>query len=657
MRRVLSSLFDGDRLAWPLLLLLLMVLISSVGVVWMMREAVRNERLAAEQRLREAYRVQLESAAKIVLERWRTQLERLAAKSRELSPAEAFAGAVTDQLVDSLLVLDFDGRPLYPNAASPTPSTPNFSGPEWQRAEQLEFTTRSYRDAADAYAQIVGDESSSALHAYARRAQIRCLLRSDEREPALALLRVQSSDTASHDEQGRSFAAAANLRLVELLGPQSEEGARIADELRRRLGRYNGPAMPSSQRRFLMAAIQELTPTKIDWPTQSAEELAAQALAAYDESFAAPRLQYAATLGVWTCASADRRIVTLYRTATLGEALMKLTEGLPLPSGVAFATTAPQAPSDFLQEISLGSAGGGWRLGLTASEHDPLTATWRGGKAVHAWIAGLIVAVTCVLAWLLANALRRQIQLAQLKNDLVATVSHELKTPLAAIRLLVDTLLADSAQNSDHKPNIEAREYLELIAQENARLTRLIENFLTFSRLERGKQRYEFQDIAVRDVVDQAATVVRDRWEDAPRFLRVDCSRLGAGRTAVVRGDVDALVTALVNLLENAWKFTGENRQINLVAHATEDQVTLAVSDNGIGLNRRSARRVFERFYQVDQRVARTQSGCGLGLSIVQAIIRSHGGEVRAESQLGKGSTFTLLLPRCDAAASEEDSR
>jgi signal transduction histidine kinase len=112
-----------------------------------------------------------------------------------------------------------------------------------------------------------------------------------------------------------------------------------------------------------------------------------------------------------------------------------------------------------------------------------------------------------------------------------------------------------------------------------------------------------------------------------------------------------------VDLLDNAHKYTGDDKQVALRAYGGEGQVCLEVRDNGIGLSRRAAGKVFDRFYQVDQRLARQTGGCGLGLSIVQFIVRAHGGSVRVSSQPGRGSTFTVTLPACETAAAEGSER
>jgi signal transduction histidine kinase len=645
MKRTPRSSADRDHLAWPILLILLTVLVPSLGLVWMMREAVRNERLAADQRLREAYEVQLHSAREQVLEQWHGQLAELEQNAGERSPANVFFHGVSQGIADSLLVRDRDGRILYPDAPTTKRLAVEDFGADWQRAQSLEHSQRDLAAAAAAYDQLASTTKEPVILALARQSQIRCLLQLDQRDAALNLLRIQRQDNALCDAQGRSVAAAAELRLLELLDPDSQEWREIYEQLRLRLQRYGNEPLPSSQRRFLMSALQALAPVTIEWPLQDAEALAAEVASDLEVVDLAPALRKSARPDLWTAASPSGLVIALYRTDTLRRRVEQLASGVALPRGVTWRVVAPQEFQPLVIDTSLGESLAGWRIGLATTD-DLLGQSSQERQAVHVWIAWLVVAVTCVLGWLLASALRRRLRLAQLKNDLVATVSHELKTPLASIRLLVDTLLQQDGAPRSADIDGRSREYLQLIAQENARLTRLIEHFLTFSRMARGKQRFEFQTLDVREVVRQAEAVVRGRWDDSESFLQVD-----SNVAAWVRGDLDTLVTAVVNLLENAWKFSCPPRQIKLRLTATDDQVIVAVQDNGIGLSHRAARRVFDRFFQVDQRVARTQEGCGLGLSIVRSIVEAHGGKVQVESRPGKGSTFTLRLPRHDAPA------
>jgi signal transduction histidine kinase len=240
------------------------------------------------------------------------------------------------------------------------------------------------------------------------------------------------------------------------------------------------------------------------------------------------------------------------------------------------------------------------------------------------------------LALLALGMIRRQAALTQLRNDLVANVTHELKTPLASTRLLVETLL-----NAEKLEEKTAREYLELIARENLRLSRLIDNFLTFSRIERNKYTFDFKDVPATSLAETAVAAVRERFNTPECRFEVNIP----ADLPKVRADADAMVTALLNLLDNAYKYSGESKQIGFSAEAANGNVAFSVKDNGIGLSPRDTKRVFKRFYQVNEHLSRSSGGAGLGLSIVQFIVAAHGGTVQVESELRRGSTFTVMIP------------
>ena len=171
------------------------------------------------------------------------------------------------------------------------------------------------------------------------------------------------------------------------------------------------------------------------------------------------------------------------------------------------------------------------------------------------------------------------------------------------MRLLVDTLL--DAERFEPKT---VREYLQLIAKENSRLSRLIDNFLAFSRMERNKHAFEFRKATAREVVDQAVGAVKERFEAPGCRLEVEV----APDLPPVVADVDALGTALINLLDKAYKYTGDEKRVQLRAFAGDGQVLFEVKDNGIGISPRETKRIFRRFYQVDQSLSRSASWAGM---------------------------------------------
>jgi signal transduction histidine kinase len=359
-------------------------------------------------------------------------------------------------------------------------------------------------------------------------------------------------------------------------------------------------------------------------------------------------------------------VIALYQAVTLQRSIEDALAEQPFPAGVRVAIRGPgrsDRASDELVSVSLAPTMPGWRLLLSPTDSQSFDAAANERVAFFLWTAVVVVVITSALALLVANVLRRQRRLTRLKNDLVATVSHELKTPLASIRLLVDTLLdTDPASRVVPDPGrgggppgspysqlpgdapfgdrARAREYLELISRENTRLSRLIDNFLTFSRMERGKHGFDFRPADAAEIVDQAAAAVADRFDGSRNQLNIQVER-----PLPLDGDVDALVTVVVNLLDNAWKYSDEPREIAVTARRVADWVSISVADNGIGLSPRATRKVFDRFYQVDQHLSRSHGGCGLGLSIVRYIVEAHGGEVTVESRLGEGTTFTVSLP------------
>ena len=177
--------------------------------------------------------------------------------------------------------------------------------------------------------------------------------------------------------------------------------------------------------------------------------------------------------------------------------------------------------------------------------------------------------------------------------------------------------------------------------RENERLTRLIDNFLAFSRMERNKHAFHFEETHIDSIIAAAAESMRERLGSLDNQLNSEIEP----NLPAVNADSDALTTVLINLLDNAHKYTGDAKHIVCRAYCDNGLVCLEVRDNGIGLSRRAVKRVFDRFYQVDQSLSRSRAGCGLGLSIVQFIVKAHGGTIGVTSELGKGTTFSVRLP------------
>jgi signal transduction histidine kinase len=259
-----------------------------------------------------------------------------------------------------------------------------------------------------------------------------------------------------------------------------------------------------------------------------------------------------------------------------------------------------------------------------------------GQRQVYLTMGAITTLLVLGIAATAAMAVSRQITIQELKSTSVAIVAHELRTPIASLRMLVDTLREGRYRNEQ-----QLREYLELIAGENDRLRRIAENFLTFSRLDRGMEALEIAPIAPHTVAALAVAPFAERLKAPGCSFSLDVPE----SLPEIHADRDALAQVLANLIDNALKYTGDEKRIKVRASPAGGMLAFAVEDNGIGIAPDHRGEIFEPFHQVDQRLSRTREGAGLGLAIVQRIVKAHGGEITVAGEPGKGSIFTVKIP------------
>ena len=238
-----------------------------------------------------------------------------------------------------------------------------------------------------------------------------------------------------------------------------------------------------------------------------------------------------------------------------------------------------------------------------------------------------------ILVWVF---LRRERDLSELQADFVSKVSHELRTPLTSIRMFTETLQLRRGDKVAEDRCIDA------LNKESTRLQKLIDRLLDWGRMESGRRVYELGEHDVAVVIDEAVNAFEPTRERRAVELSVDVAE-GLPR---VLCDKSAMVDSLVNLLSNAYKYGGQPRRIEISARSTEKDIAITVRDNGNGIARNEHKRIFEKFYRVDDLLARQQEGAGLGLAIVQHVMRAHRGRVEVDSAPGRGSAFTLYLRR-----------
>jgi two-component system phosphate regulon sensor histidine kinase PhoR len=249
-------------------------------------------------------------------------------------------------------------------------------------------------------------------------------------------------------------------------------------------------------------------------------------------------------------------------------------------------------------------------------------------------VSFVLVAVTGIV--LVLVFLRREANLSELQADFVSKVSHELRTPLTSIRLFVETMGRARGDQAVQDRCLEALDH------ETQRLTRRIERLLDWGRMEAGRKQFDLRDESIASLIEDSVQAFAPLRVQHPEVVFI--SEVAPGLPPV-HIDRAAMVDAIGNLLGNAVKYGGSPPEVTLRGVATSSGVAIEVSDNGEGIPRGEHRRIFDKFYRIDDRLSREREGSGLGLAIVKHIVRAHGGRVQVVSSPGKGSTFRILLP------------
>ena len=253
---------------------------------------------------------------------------------------------------------------------------------------------------------------------------------------------------------------------------------------------------------------------------------------------------------------------------------------------------------------------------------------------------GILILAFCVAllvgATVLVVSLKRATDLSQLQLDFLSKVSHEFRTPLTSIRLFTQTLLEPRPLTDDQR-----RQCLQMLDQEGERLSTMIGRLLDFGRMEAGKMAYHRQPERVDAVIDSALRA----FEPIRLREHVELATSVPPDLPMILADRAMLSQAVLNLLQNAAKYGGDARHIAVTCSAESGHVALSVADLGPGIPRRERRRIFERFYRIDDRLSRKQEGSGLGLAIVRHVAQAHGGTVVVRNRPEGGAEFSILLP------------
>jgi signal transduction histidine kinase len=259
-------------------------------------------------------------------------------------------------------------------------------------------------------------------------------------------------------------------------------------------------------------------------------------------------------------------------------------------------------------------------------------------STIYFWVVAISIVGIIGGVIFTVRTVNREIKLAQLQTDFVSNVTHELKTPLTSIQMFVETLQEDRVKHPG-----EREECLNIIASESRRLSRLIDRVLDFSRLEAGSKSYSLRPASVPEVVKKSIEALRQQLEEERVELHLRIPR----KVSPALMDPDAVAEVILNLLTNAVKYSAAApKGVWLTIRESKTNIIVDVVDKGIGVSRWELKKIFEKFYRSDNRLAREIEGTGLGLTISRHIARAHGGDILVASRKNQGSRFSLVLKK-----------
>jgi signal transduction histidine kinase len=457
------------------------------------------------------------------------------------------------------------------------------------------------------------------------------------------------------DEQGVPFALYASRRAADLERVEVDDAAAAIGVARQAAVTPSISPAAIHMAAAVVSTLRSKVPGEIQSRASAAQQEVTARIARVEQALALQ--QTFPALARQFPSTAARNVEPLWLPFGEGPWLVGLTADISSRQPILIAVDAVKA-FERLESTAPCAAAGGCRLalasgsgpdgyplgpalpGLTlldvASAAPDESSRWSARQGFYIAALSLVLAVAAFGAYLLWRDVRRELRVAELRSQFVSSVSHELKTPLTAIRMFAETLQMGRPMDPALRD-----EYLDIIVNESERLTRLLNNVLDFSRIEAGRKTYQFASHDLESIVRTAARAMQYPLARQGFELRLSVDE----GIPAVHTDPDALEQAILNLLANALKYSGDSRRIELTLSRDETLAVIGVRDWGIGIDPVDQRRIFEKFYRVARPENRLIPGTGLGLTLVEHIVRAHHGRIDVDSTLGAGSTFRIRVP------------
>jgi signal transduction histidine kinase len=594
----------------------------TAGLLWFMHRALQGERQTLVAERATARRNYLQAAREAINTTLKQRAKSPLKPEDARAPGLKFLDVVKSQRADSCLILDDQGRTLFPIAAEPQ-ATALMAQASQDAFQQVTEFHEPIKDFSDNWQSLL------------------------DRFRGRRLLSVTTPG-------GRLYTPYLQLAAYEEARSGSAKAEKSLASLREIISQYGEASPPSGQRLYLAHQLRDHLPD-LDTTLLTAERTAVSA---------ADRFQRPTTAGIYEpcrtdatliqVMTEDSHVILVHQAAKLKHQLEQAANAILTPQQLRAEVTASAPPAAEDQDIlatqartTLGETLRTWHLvahdDLGISLIDSLVQRRKWQYSAIAIGGSLLLNLLAALA---IQRFTRSANLTQARQDFLSTLSHELRTPLTSIRMFVDTLSAGGLEDP-----ARARTYLEFIRRENERLTRLAENFLTFTRIESGRMNFDFHEISADEVVDSARVAVETRFAVEGTDFQISVER----KLPMIKADHTLLTTAVVNLLENAFKYTPpDNKKILLSVARGHNTVRFTVADNGPGLTPDQMKYIGERFYRPDSAARSGQPGFGLGLNIVSHILHAHKGRLEIHTEPSVGSRFTLILPALQSNTEEE---
>jgi signal transduction histidine kinase len=277
-----------------------------------------------------------------------------------------------------------------------------------------------------------------------------------------------------------------------------------------------------------------------------------------------------------------------------------------------------------------------WRFIVSQTALEDLKSTAMRENIIYGSLLAVVVGLMCLGALLIFRDISRESETARHKSEFVHNISHELKTPLTLIRLYGETL-----KDKKDLPEETRREAYEIITRESERLSYMINNVLDFSQIETGRKEINLKKGHLAGVIRETLELYRYHLEKKGFIIHKEINE----DLPSMNFDREAMASVLINLLSNSMKFSPDKKEATVRLFREGENAVIQVADKGIGISRKEIGKIFERFYRSENKVVSDSMGSGLGLTIVQHIAEAHGGKIEAESEPGKGSVFSVILP------------